>query len=252
MFCELCGEEIPSGGESCPFCGCPVENNPNEGGYELVEDTSVKYKTGSFLWLYRILIVLAALYFVFDSANDALNTFKAGSIPLTLMGYPATLVLASVFALAALIVWCFFIYRAWNLVQEDDMTGTSPGNAVFLNFVPIFNCYWFFVTHLGLTETLNRYCERRYIETKRIGKLLAFVCGSFALLLAIVFAAILVALLKYDMGSRGDCIVFFTTFGLRAAGLVLLLRLYASFAKTAEVILAYKKSEENWDDFDFL
>lgn len=223
-----------------------------EGEYESAEDTSIRYRTGSFRRLYRLLLGLAIPYLICNTVNDALMTFCGPSPPLTVRGFPGLGALAAALALAALVVWCFFLYRIWNLIQEDETEGTTPGNAIFLNFVPVFNCYWFYVMHHDLAQNLNRFCERRSIAAPKINETLGFFCGGIMAVFTVHLAVVLTVLLKYDVGSVGESVIFFVTTALGITAAVLLFCLYAAFVKTAEAILAYKKSGRIWDVFGLL
>lgn len=57
---------------------------------------------------------------------------------------------------------CFFWHRAWRTIQ-DSHARTTPGKAVGLMFVPLFNLYWAFVVIWGFAKDYNAFCVRRHL-----------------------------------------------------------------------------------------
>lgn len=67
--------------------------------------------------------------------------------------------LALLFYVPGIIVLCFFIYRMWAAIQDGE-TRTTPGLAVGLIFVPLFNFYWVFRVYPGFAAEYNAYAAR--------------------------------------------------------------------------------------------
>jgi len=68
------------------------------------------------------------------------------------------------FPIVAGIVLGFVLqYRFWAVIQKGGGARTSPGMAVGLSFVPLFNLYWNFVSVHGLAQDMNAYCRRNGI-----------------------------------------------------------------------------------------
>jgi hypothetical protein len=63
-----------------------------------------------------------------------------------------------------IVVMCFFWYRAWRSIQ-DGHARTTPGKAVGLMFIPLFNLYWAFVLLAGFARDYNSFCRRHNIGT---------------------------------------------------------------------------------------
>ena len=59
----------------------------------------------------------------------------------------------------ALIVLLIFIYRIWQGIQ-DGYARTTPGKAVGLLFIPLFNIYWVFQVFWGFAKDYNSYLRR--------------------------------------------------------------------------------------------
>jgi hypothetical protein len=83
-------------------------------------------------------------------------------IPVIVIG--ALLTLASV--VFQIIFYCKFMYRCWMLVS-DGKARTSPGYAVGLNFIPLFNFYWQFIAYWGLALEMNRVIDEYRIPAPR-------------------------------------------------------------------------------------
>ncbi len=87
-----------------------------------------------------------------------------------------------------------FIHRMWSSIQ-DGRARTTPGMAVGLSFIPLFNFYWIFQVYWGWTRDFNRYVQERGIQTPLMPERLAIVacilpiCGlipAFQPMLAVV------------------------------------------------------------------
>lgn len=61
---------------------------------------------------------------------------------------------------------CKFMYRCWMLVS-DGKARTTPERAVGFMFIPLFNMYWQFVAHWGLTLEMNRVIDEYQIPAPR-------------------------------------------------------------------------------------
>jgi hypothetical protein len=64
------------------------------------------------------------------------------------------LILSSALFLVDTVLLLILLHRCWALL-EDTPGATSPGKAVGLLFVPIFNLFWVFVAVYGLARALN-------------------------------------------------------------------------------------------------
>lgn len=84
------------------------------------------------------------------------------SVPLIVVGVLATL--ASYVLM--IVCGCKFMYRCWMLVS-DGKARTTPGQAVGFLFIPLFNFYWQFVAHWGLTLEMNRVIDEYQIPAPR-------------------------------------------------------------------------------------
>ena len=58
-------------------------------------------------------------------------------------------------------------YAMWSSIQ-DDQARMTPGNAVKLLFVPIFNIYWMYQVLIGFVDDYNSFISRNEIETPNL------------------------------------------------------------------------------------
>lgn len=61
-----------------------------------------------------------------------------------------------------IVAMCFFWHRAWRMIQDGNAR-TTPGKAVGLMFIPLFNLYWAFQLIWGFAKDYNAYCRRHGI-----------------------------------------------------------------------------------------
>ena len=62
-----------------------------------------------------------------------------------------------------LVFWCMLHYHLWKVVPRD-IARTTPGKAVGLTFIPLFNFYWVFVSCLGLSKDINKTLQQQGIQ----------------------------------------------------------------------------------------
>lgn len=110
-----------------------------------------------------------AIFFAAFGIDAAMgrNRGDPPSVPATILMLIAVLVL-----IAGIVSYCVLLYRAWNQIQ-DARPRTTPGLAVGLLFVPLFNFYWIFVAVYGLSQELNKYAAQRSIQEPRVAEGLA-------------------------------------------------------------------------------
>ncbi len=100
-----------------------------------------------------------------------------------LIGFPALV--------AAAVCAAIFMYRAWDQVQDSEARAT-PGLAVGLMFVPLFNLYWAYIAIWGLSKNLNSYTRRNNIEAPIVNEGLALgLCVMMSISLIFMFVPIL-------------------------------------------------------------
>ncbi len=92
----------------------------------------------------------------------------------------------------ALIMLYVMIYKMWASIQ-DGMARTSPGKAVGMLFIPLFNLYWLWQVFCGWAQDYNAHLERNRINAPRISEGLfmtyvisSYVCFPVALVLLFV------------------------------------------------------------------
>ena len=77
------------------------------------------------------------------------------------------LVLAGLLTLYITVVWLILIHKMWAAIQ-DGHARTTPGKAVGLLFVPIFNFYWVFRAFWGFARDYNRYIDRHSLNVRKL------------------------------------------------------------------------------------
>ena len=59
------------------------------------------------------------------------------------------------FYILTLVRWFMLVYALWKVIPPQRAR-TSPGMAVGLLFVPLFNLYWMFIVYYGLSNQMNQ------------------------------------------------------------------------------------------------
>ncbi|MBI4481044.1 MAG: hypothetical protein HY651_13580 [Acidobacteria bacterium] len=72
-------------------------------------------------------------------------------------------------ALVAGIIFLVFLYRMWAAIQ-DGQVRTSPGRAVGLLFVPLFNFFWLFYVFAGFRREYNALLQRHALTLPPLRK----------------------------------------------------------------------------------
>lgn len=70
-----------------------------------------------------------------------------------------------VFGIAMAVFGYVFIYKAWALIQDGNPR-TTPGKAIGMMFVPLYNIYWNFMVTWGLAQDLNTYARDHDIDAR--------------------------------------------------------------------------------------
>lgn len=89
------------------------------------------------------------------------------------------------------ILFYIWLYQTWKSIPIQDRE-ISPGKAIGLLFVPIFNIYWAFMVIPGLSGNLSRALARRGFRTGA-GKVLAIIAllaGPLAMVLIAIWVLI--------------------------------------------------------------
>ena len=75
----------------------------------------------------------------------------------------AFMMIGMVVLIVSLIFWCILHYHLWKVIPRD-IARTTPGKAVGLLFIPLFNLYWVFVSCLGLSKDINKTLQQRGMQ----------------------------------------------------------------------------------------
>ena len=107
------------------------------------------YKT---IWAVLFLFV-GVVFLLIASANSNGHLIWSGGI---------AIVGAIIHGIQGLVYKMKLLYQLWKLIPAD-IARTTPGYAVWLNFIPIFAYYWQFVAFWGLGTDLNKTLQRQGI-----------------------------------------------------------------------------------------
>ncbi|MFH1371798.1 MAG: MJ0042-type zinc finger domain-containing protein [Planctomycetota bacterium] len=95
-----------------------------------------------------------------------------------------TFAAADVFLVCSVAIELSLFYKMWAAIG-DNQVSITPGKAVALLFIPVFNIYWALCMLTGFAEDYNSFIHRRSIKAKDL---------SFVLFLVYAFVFILAAL----------------------------------------------------------
>jgi hypothetical protein len=65
------------------------------------------------------------------------------------------------------ILTCILHYKCWKAIQNEQSTVT-PGKAIGLLFIPIYNFYWVFKAYLGFSKQANAYARQLMLVNPEI------------------------------------------------------------------------------------
>jgi len=121
-----------------------------------------------YFWTTLVGLFFLALMITFIILHESIRTFvgpdRFGRVVMTRNPVFEILAVFSgfwafVFGVASVVLFLALLYQMWKAVQ-DGYVQTSPGAAVGLLFVPIFNLFWIFIAIYGLARECNRYIQR--------------------------------------------------------------------------------------------
>jgi hypothetical protein len=104
-------------------------------------------------------------------------------------GLVAVLVAAGLCWLAGVVATLVLVHRLWSAIQ-GGVARTSPGEAVGLLFLPIFNLYWIFQVYFGWAVDFNRSAARAHLRSPRMNEGVALTMCCLALFLPVLGAAL--------------------------------------------------------------
>lgn len=177
QYCEQCGAQINPNARFCPRCGAqlvllPQPQAPASGrppqpplGY-MPPDPATGPQTSPWgpaaalprpgfglavTWsIFHVLAVAAAVVLVaaLIEAGPSWNGDEEAVIV-------SSGALCTGLGLISAILYLVWLYKAWSAVPPQYRS-TSPGAAVGLMFVPLFNLYWMFRATIGLSRSIER------------------------------------------------------------------------------------------------
>ena len=147
----------PQPEEKCPTCGSLMR--PCDGG----RSPQDRIEHRGYLASQRYSIVGFSVFFLASTmfilaASIALTAYWIRGSRGALETAEVLAVLAGFFVLPATALLLIALYHAWEVVQplrRQDVNIPTPGMAVSLLFIPLFNIYWMFVATVGLANHLN-------------------------------------------------------------------------------------------------
>ena len=93
-----------------------------------------------------VLMAIGIIYSMYDSGGGGLVL-------------AVCYVLAMPLFITAGVLQMIYLHRGWSLLKGLNRVRTTPGRAVGLLFVPLFNLYWMFVAWYGWAQEYNRYVD---------------------------------------------------------------------------------------------
>jgi len=122
--------------------------------------------TAGGLWLGTLLVLILI--------SMARGSGRPSPTAVSVVGAAAFIVI-----LYAGVVMMVLVYKMWKAVQ-DGHARTTPGEALGLMFVPLFNFYWAFQVFWGFAKDFNLYLDRHSFPARRLapGVFLAYVILS--------------------------------------------------------------------------
>lgn len=123
--------------------------------------------------LYLGLLVVGGIASVLAS-GAAIVLFLQGEDRLMFAGF-VLIGVAVLIYLGLLILGMRLIYRMWCAIPRD-FARTTPGLAIGLSLIPIFNLYWIFQVHWGWTVDFNRFAEARGVRARAPEGLALAIC----------------------------------------------------------------------------
>lgn len=91
--------------------------------------------------------------------------------------------------IGVMIPMMILVYKSWAAIQ-DGQPRTTPGVAVGLLFVPIFNLFWMFQAYWGWTKDFNDYAKKHNLKVSRAPEGLALTYCILLLIGAIPFVGL--------------------------------------------------------------
>jgi hypothetical protein len=109
-------------------------------------------------WLYRFFLIVCPLI------GGALAGWAANDSKVTELFYAAPVPIA-----LSVPFMYVFLYKMWAAIQ-DGQARTTPGKAIGLLFIPLFNYYWIFQVLPGYATDYNKFVERHRINAPRLSQ----------------------------------------------------------------------------------
>jgi hypothetical protein len=203
------------------------------------------YPAGSFhalfFWYIIALVVLTSV----NILGEVLSAFfPPHEIIMVILALPQI-----VLSVIVVCYWAYLLYRSWAVIQDGERVATTPGLAVGLTFIPFFNCYWSFVSQLGLAKGMNTYCRQRNIHAPVVNENIAIINSCMT---TVWYVWWIIERLIASIGraaNQGEPVlpplsVFFIYVCLILIWFVLEYILYNQYAHVAEAIQVYKRSQD--------
>lgn len=123
---------------------------------------------------------------------NLLLCFKVGTEFLIISIIYVILILA--LSIYSLVIFATLWYKAWESIQ-DEKARTTPGLAIGLSFIPIYNFYWIFQLSWGFSKDYNSFLDRHKLSIPKISDKL-FLSFSMLSILNIIFFWLFLKLLS--------------------------------------------------------
>jgi hypothetical protein len=124
----------------------------------------------------------------------------------------ASFMYASVFFIYVMIVQLTFYYKIWKALPPS-IARTTPGKAVVLTLIPVFNWYWTFQVLWGWAKDFNRFVTERGLKIPAVSEKVALLSCILNIVGTVVgFIYTRTNLTWFSMSLTFICLTVFLTF----------------------------------------
>lgn len=130
-----------------------------------------------FIWLIAVLFILLArllcewyiiafdwLFCPHADPVTKLNTYFERFWFCAVVGIPLCFIIVGLPVVIFSVIYMYMLhYQLWKLIPKE-IARTTPGKAVGYMCIPFYNCYWGFVSYLGLCKDMNQTLEQRGLQ----------------------------------------------------------------------------------------
>ncbi|HCL55707.1 MAG TPA: hypothetical protein DHW82_01690 [Spirochaetia bacterium] len=172
MYCPQCGKSNEQEARFCTSCGNSLNQNrlPLQQRIPRSAGKKANFMLLLIFFVLGIAGVLAGAYILVEHlvySNFLLSPENLN--PTTLVSALLFYLLGFGFLITFFVFFMIYIYRSWDLIQ-DEHSRVTPGIAVGFLFIPFYNFYWVFKAYYGWALDYNYFIERNKIEAAPVSE----------------------------------------------------------------------------------